>query len=386
MSLAGAPAWLIGGTSEGGTAGRKRQMLHAQCRTEVRRLSLAERIESSRGARRSPRAPPPGARPRGGRLGNGRHDGRVDEPGAAITETTTSARVDSLGPRAPERDARSRWPPCTRGCGDLAERTQAGSTARVTARHGSQASSGTHKSRGRGRKGAQRGFPGPDRGDDGNASESPLGRGAPTRRRSPLPPASPPTRPPRSSPSPRHLHRRQRLVRRPPARSRRVRGDAELAPAGAQVMQTRAVELGWVNGVRHRSPQVVRGRPRHADQGGPLVEQRTRFEGGPHRNTARSRGRGPGQRGCRVGLPQLADAGITSTGSSEICHGAAPTESPYAGRAGEGQADPRPRRRELGFRERRPILLSRDLDRRRRKSERCPVTPPDVRDPRHGRR
>ena len=42
----------------------------------------------------------------------------------------------------------------------------------------------------------------------------------------------------------------------------------ELAHQGAQVMQTRAVELGWVNQCRHRGPLHLLRPPRHAHPGG----------------------------------------------------------------------------------------------------------------------
>ncbi len=60
----------------------------------------------------------------------------------------------------------------------------------------------------------------------------------------------------------------------------------ELAHQGAQVMQTRAVELGWVNDVVIRGPLHVQRPPRHQHPGG-IRSGAARQGPRPWRSTAR---------------------------------------------------------------------------------------------------
>ncbi|MEJ7695740.1 MAG: hypothetical protein WKF78_03740 [Candidatus Limnocylindrales bacterium] len=85
----------------------------------------------------------------------------------------------------------------------------------------------------------------------------------------------------------------------------------ELAHQGAQVMQVRAVELGWVNGVVIEVLQLLRGRPGHAHQGGPprgAAQQGPRARPRPERGQGH-RGRRAGPAGHRAGHLRSARGG-----------------------------------------------------------------------------
>ena len=134
------------------------------------------------------------------------------------------------------------------------------------------------------------GFQGRAEGEDAAAPTSrPSAAAAATRRRSPWPPASAPPAA-RSSPTCAGIYTADpRLV--PDARQLRVIGYEEmleLAHQGAQVMQTRAVELGWVNDVVIEVLSSFEDAPGTLIKEDPLVEQRNKVRGLAHdRNVAK---------------------------------------------------------------------------------------------------
>ena len=131
----------------------------------------------------------------------------------------------------------------------------------------------------------------------------------------------------------------------------------ELAHQGAQVMQTRAVELGWVNDVVIEVLSSFEDAPGTLIKEDPFVEQRNKVRGLAHdRNVAKV---------TLVEVPGPAGRGGTDLpaarrGRHQRRHDR-PERQPWrhhghelhghAGRAGEGEADPRPVARELGLRE-----------------------------------
>ncbi len=100
-----------------------------------------------------------------------------------------------------------------------------------------------------------------------------------------------------------HLHRRSAAGRpRSPAAGHRLRGDARARPPGrpGHAGPGRRARLGQRR--RHRGPQLVRGRPRHADQGGSArgaAQQGPRAGARPERRQGHHR-RGAGPAGRRA--------------------------------------------------------------------------------------
>ena len=83
---------------------------------------------------------------------------------------------------------------------------------------------------------------------------------------------------------------------RPPARRHRLRGDARARPPGRPGHADPGGRARLGQRRRHRGPQLVRGRPRHAHQGGPArgaAEQGSRPGPRPERRQGHAR-RGPG--------------------------------------------------------------------------------------------
>ena len=157
----------------------------------------------------------------------------------------------------------------------------------------------------------------------------------------------------------------------------------ELAHQGAQVMQVRAVELGWVNDVVIEVLSSFEDAPGTQIREDPLVEQRNKVRGIAHdRNVAKiTLVDVPDKPGvARSVFGPLADAGINvDMIVQNVGHGGATDLSLHdpARRAREGEADPRaadPRPRvprhddRLGGRE--------GQHRRRRHPERPRATPP----------
>ncbi len=166
----------------------------------------------------------------------------------------------------------------------------------------------------------------------------------------------------------------------------------ELAHQGAQVMQVRAVELGWVNDVVIEVLSSFEDAPGHAHQGGPArgaAQQGPRPGPRPERGQDHP-GRGPRPAGRRPRHLRAAGRGRdqrrhdrpergSRRGHRHELHG-------RPGRAGEGQADPRadrPRARLPGDDHRR--VGRQGLDRRGRHPQRAGLRGPDVRHPGRGR-
>ena len=120
----------------------------------------------------------------------------------------------------------------------------------------------------------------------------------------------------------------------------------ELAHQGAQVMQVRAVELGWVNDVVIEVLSSFEDAPGTQIREDPLVEQRNKVRGIAHdRNVAKvTLVEVPDRPGvANAVFGPLAEAGINvDMIVQNVGHGAA-TDLSFtdpAGRAGEGEADP----------------------------------------------
>jgi aspartate kinase len=131
----------------------------------------------------------------------------------------------------------------------------------------------------------------------------------------------------------------------------------ELAHQGAQVMQTRAVELGWVNGVVIEVLSSFEDAPGTIIAEDPLVEQRNKVRGLAHdRNVAKvTLVEVPDRPGvARSVFEPLADAGIiVDTIVQNVGHGGATDLSFTLARADLAKAKRilEPIARELGFRE-----------------------------------
>ena len=145
-----------------------------------------------------------------------------------------------------------------------------------------------------------------------------------------------------------HLHRRPAArPRRPPAAVIGYEEMLELAHQGAQVMQTRAVELGWVNDVVIEVLSSFEDAPGTLIKEDPLVEQRNKVRGLAHdRNVAKvTLVAVPDRPGvARTVFEPLAEAGDQRRHDRPerrprrrdrpVLHGP-------AGRARQGEADPR---------------------------------------------
>ena len=163
----------------------------------------------------------------------------------------------------------------------------------------------------------------------------------------------------------------------------------ELAHQGAQVMQTRAVELGWVNGVVIEVLSSFEDAPGTLIKEDPLVEQRNKVRGLAHdRNVAKvTLVEVPDQPGVAAAVFEpLADAGINvDMIVQNIGHGGATDLSFTIPQVELAKAKRilEPVARELGFRELTTDSSRRQgLDRRRRDPERARLRGPDVRSPR----
>ena len=160
----------------------------------------------------------------------------------------------------------------------------------------------------------------------------------------------------------------------------------ELAHQGAQVMQTRAVELGWVNGVVIEVLSSFEDAPGTLIKEDPLVEQRNKVRGLAHdRNVAKvTLVEVPDKPGVAAAVFQpLADAGINvDMIVQNIGHGGA-TDLSFTIPQVELAKAKRildPVARELGLPRADDRLVGRqDLDRRRRDPERAGLRGPDVR-------
>ncbi len=167
----------------------------------------------------------------------------------------------------------------------------------------------------------------------------------------------------------------------------------ELAHQGAQVMQVRAVELGWVNDVVIEVLSSFEDAPGTLIKEDPLVEQRNKVRGIAHdRNVAKiTLVEVPDRPGvAHAVFAPLAEAGISvDMIVQNVGHGVVDGHELHraAGRAGEGEAGPRadrPRPRLPGDDDRRGDRQG--LDRRGRPPQRPGLRGPDVRRALRGRR
>ena len=167
----------------------------------------------------------------------------------------------------------------------------------------------------------------------------------------------------------------------------------ELAHQGAQVMQTRAVELGWVNGVVIEVLSSFEDAPGTLIKEDPLVEQRNKVRGLAHdRNVAKvTIVAVPDRPGvARSVFDPLAEAGINvDMIVQNVGHGGE-TDLSLHGPAGRARRRRRrslePIVRELGARELTTDAIGRQgLDRRGGPPQRARLRGPDVRDARRRR-
>ena len=293
-------------------------------RPEVRRLVRGRRRpHQASGAPDRPRTRRR-QRPRRGRVGDGRHDRRAARPGRRDHRRPGSARArrPARDRRAPERDAAVDGPPRARRAAHQPDRATGRDHHRRALRpcpdRGHRAAS--RPRRAGGGQGRHRGrVPGPERGADVDDAEiTTLGRGGSDTTAVALAAGLGADRCQIFTDVRGIYTADPRLVGDgPPAGGHRLRGDARARAPGRPGHAGPGGRARLGQRRRHRGPQLVRGRPRHAHQGGSVrgaAQQGPRARPRPERRQGHGRRRaGPAGRRARRSSIRSPRPGSTST-------------------------------------------------------------------------